>query len=67
VKRSVLIIFVNLDVQFEDSPTVVTAVTGSDTIRGVGLCSMQGIFISAELREVVTECWECIYIYIYIY
>jgi hypothetical protein len=36
-----IIIFVNLDVQSTDRPTVVAAVTGRDMIRAAGLCSMQ--------------------------
>jgi hypothetical protein len=37
-----IIIFVNLDVQSADSPTLVTEVTGRDMISGAGLCSMKG-------------------------
>jgi len=37
VKESVRITSVNLDMQSEESPTVVTEVTGNDMIRGDGI------------------------------
>jgi len=40
VKESVRITSVNLDMQSEESPTVVTEVTGNDMIRGDGIWSM---------------------------
>jgi len=60
--------FGNLDVQSEDSPTVVTAVTGRDTIRGAGLCSMQGYLHQRGVKGSGHRLLGVhIYIYIYIY
>ena len=42
VKQSVRITFVSLEMQSEESPSVLTEVTGKDMIRGDGISSMQG-------------------------
>jgi hypothetical protein len=46
-----IIIFVNLDVQSADSPTVVTEVTARDMISGAGLCSIQGYIHICNKRK----------------
>jgi hypothetical protein len=46
-----VIIFVNLDVQSADSPTIVPEVTVRDMICGAGLCSIQGYIHICNKRK----------------
>jgi hypothetical protein len=55
---------VNFDVHFEGSATVVTEVTGRDTVCGAGYVACRDLSYSEGLLGVFTE-FVCPYCYIY--